>query len=85
MTASTATPPKENVLTISLVRGPTYPDPFADEGIQSFTYSLLPHGGTWWAEEVQSEADCLAGALRVRPCAWVQKLSGALYPGPEYL
>jgi len=27
---------KENVLTISLVRGPTYPDPFADEGIQSF-------------------------------------------------
>jgi alpha-mannosidase len=60
---------KDGVLTVSLVRGPTYPDPFADEGVQSFTYSLLPHGGAWWAEEVQAEADCLAGALRVRPCA----------------
>lgn len=30
-------------LGISLLRSPIYPDPLADEGVQTFTYSLLPH------------------------------------------
>lgn len=58
---------KGNVLTISLVRGPTYPDPFADEGVQEFTYSLLPHDGRWWDAEVQGEAEDLNGALLATP------------------
>ena len=37
----------DNVLTLSLVRGPLYPDPFADEGEHRFTYSLFPHPGDW--------------------------------------
>jgi len=34
-----------NVLGLSLVRAPTYPDPTADRGEHRFTYSLLPHPG----------------------------------------
>ncbi len=36
---------KGSVLSMSLLRAPTYPDPFADKGEQAFTYSLLPHEG----------------------------------------
>jgi len=38
---------KGNVLRLSLLRSPEYPDPHADEGDHDFTYSLYPHGGTW--------------------------------------
>ena len=38
---------KDNVLRLSLLRGPTYPDPNADQGHHEFTYSLYPHAGTW--------------------------------------
>ena len=30
---------------LSLLRSPTYPDPDADQGRHTFTYSLLPHAG----------------------------------------
>jgi alpha-mannosidase len=36
-----------NVLRLSLLRSPTYPDPDADQGMQRFAYSLYPHAGTW--------------------------------------
>ncbi len=38
---------KGNVLRLSLLRSPEWPDPHADEGEHDFTYSLYPHGGTW--------------------------------------
>lgn len=38
---------QENVLRLSLLRSPTWPDPETDQGIHEFTYSLYPHGGTW--------------------------------------
>jgi alpha-mannosidase len=38
---------KGNVLRLSLLRSPTWPDPHADEGHHEFTYSLYPHAGTW--------------------------------------
>ena len=38
---------KGNVLRLSLLRSPDWPDPHADEGHHEFTYSLYPHGGTW--------------------------------------
>jgi alpha-mannosidase len=38
---------KDNVLRLSLLRGPEYPDPNADQGHHEFTYSLYPHAGTW--------------------------------------
>jgi alpha-mannosidase len=38
---------KGNVLRLSLLRSPEWPDPHADEGKHEFTYSLYPHGGSW--------------------------------------
>jgi len=40
---------KGNVLRLSLLRSPEWPDPHADEGHHEFTYSLYPHGGGWKA------------------------------------
>ncbi|MGA7850978.1 MAG: alpha-mannosidase [Terriglobales bacterium] len=36
-----------NVLRLSLLRSPEWPDPHADEGHHEFTYSLYPHRGNW--------------------------------------
>jgi alpha-mannosidase len=38
---------KGNVLRLSLLRSPEWPDPHADEGHHEFTYSLYPHSGGW--------------------------------------
>ena len=38
---------KGNVLRLSLLRSPEYPDPHADEGHHEFTYSVYPHAGGW--------------------------------------
>jgi alpha-mannosidase len=38
---------KANVLRLSLLRSPEWPDPHADEGHHEFTYSLYPHAGSW--------------------------------------
>jgi alpha-mannosidase len=36
-----------NVLRLTLLRSPTWPDPEADQGHQHFHYALYPHAGTW--------------------------------------
>jgi alpha-mannosidase len=36
-----------NVLRLSLLRSPTWPDPDADRGPQHFEYALYPHAGRW--------------------------------------
>ena len=38
---------KDNVLRISLLRSPAWPDPDADRGHNHFTYALYPHAGDW--------------------------------------
>jgi len=38
---------KDNVLRLSLLRSPTWPDPEADRGHHQFSYSLYPHAGDW--------------------------------------
>ena len=38
---------KANVLRLSLLRSPVWPDPTADQGFHRFTYSLYPHAGSW--------------------------------------
>jgi len=38
---------KGNVLRLSLLRSPEWPDPHADEGAHEFIYSLYPHAGDW--------------------------------------
>lgn len=38
---------KDNVMRITLLRAPVYPDPVADKGYHEFVYSLYPHQGDW--------------------------------------
>jgi alpha-mannosidase len=38
---------KDNVLRMSLLRSPTWPDPDADRGRHHFSYALYPHAGDW--------------------------------------
>jgi alpha-mannosidase len=55
-----------NVLGMSLVRAPVYPDPLADEGEQSFAYALYPHAGDWHEGGVREEAEDLNQPLLTR-------------------
>jgi alpha-mannosidase len=56
---------RDNVLGISLLRAPLYPDPLADQGEHRFTYSLFPHPGDWTEAGVASEAHRLNSPLIV--------------------
>jgi alpha-mannosidase len=57
---------RANVLGMSLVRSPIYPDPLADEGLQSFAYALYPHAGDWHEGGVREEAEDLNQPLLTR-------------------
>jgi alpha-mannosidase len=69
-----------NMLTLSLLRGPLYPDPLADEGEHAFTYSLFPHPGDWTEGGVVDEAFALNSPLIVVPAA-----SGPSETGMDHL
>jgi alpha-mannosidase len=47
---------RDNVLGLSLLKSPMYPDPLADEGKHRFTYCLFPHPGDWTEAGVVEEA-----------------------------
>jgi alpha-mannosidase len=55
-----------NVLGISLLRGPIYPDPYADEGEHEFVYAVYPHAGDWRNGTVR-EAEEMHAPLRIVP------------------
>jgi alpha-mannosidase len=57
---------KDNLLRITLHRSPTEPDATADQGWHEFTYSLLPHSGTWRDSDVIQEAYNLNDPLMAR-------------------
>ena len=46
----------DNCMRLTLLRGPQYPDPTADLGHHSFTYSLYPHRGDWRQAETPRRA-----------------------------
>ena len=54
-----------DVLRLSLLRGPGYPDPEADRGSHRFAYALLPHQGDLL--EVVREAECFNLPLTLVP------------------
>lgn len=64
----------DNVVRLTLLRGPTSPDPTADLGHHHFVYSLLPHAGGW-DENTVGQAYALNDPLiawptgRARPAA----------------
>jgi alpha-mannosidase len=57
---------RDNVLGMSLLRSPIYPDPLTDEGQQRFTYALYPHAGEWHDGGVREEAEDLNQPLLAR-------------------
>jgi len=60
---------RDNVLGMSLLRSPMYPDPLADEGDHRFVYGLFPHPGDWTEARVVEEAFALNSPLFVAPGA----------------
>jgi alpha-mannosidase len=47
---------KDNAIHLSVIRGPWGPDPRADEGEHTFSYSIYPHHGDWREGKVQFHA-----------------------------
>lgn len=47
---------KGNVMRLTLIKSPIYPDPLADKGEHRFTYSLMPHPGSWREAETVRRA-----------------------------
>ena len=66
---------KGNVLRLSLLRSPEWPDPHADEGEHEFTYSMYPHAGTW--RDAETVRRGLELNYRLLPMV-VEKHEGAL-------
>ncbi|HET9783297.1 MAG TPA: alpha-mannosidase [Candidatus Dormibacteraeota bacterium] len=54
----------DSVMRLSLLRGPTHPDPTADLGSHTFTYALMPHPGDWRPAGVIEAAELLNAPLR---------------------
>lgn len=70
---------RANVLGLSLLRSPVFPDPRADQGWHEFTYSLMPHDGDWRAAGVAQQAEALNRPLLVRS-AGAASLAGEWRP-----
>ncbi|MBS3820609.1 MAG: alpha-mannosidase, partial [Phycisphaerae bacterium] len=47
---------EEKRMQLTLLKGPTYPDPDSDREMHHFTYALLPHTGDWRAGGTHDEA-----------------------------
>jgi alpha-mannosidase len=58
-----------NVMRLSLLRAPGYPDPRADRGTHRFGYALLPHPGDLREAGVVEEAEWFNLPLTLRPGA----------------
>lgn len=50
---------KDNVLSLTLLKGAIHPDPEADIGVHHFTYSLFPFKGEGRKRDLEKEATCL--------------------------
>lgn len=56
-----------SVLKLTLLKCATYPNPHADKGLHTFTYSLLPHAGDYRKGETVREAYSLNQPFICRP------------------
>ena len=57
----------KNVFRLTLLRSSHDPDPNPDEGLQTFTYALLPHAGDWRAARSEQAGLTLNVPLRAVP------------------
>ncbi len=70
---------RDNVLRLTLLRSPTEPDPAADQGEHTLTYSLYPHLGDW-----RSGGTVAAAYGLNRPPAVLSIDQHAVAEGPEH-
>jgi alpha-mannosidase len=73
---------RDDVLRLSLLRGPTAPDPECDQGRHRFTYALLPHAGDPFSGGVLEAAAALNTPLTVVP---VPSGAGPLPPSQSFV
>ncbi len=57
----------DGVLSLSLLRSTSYPDPEADKGLSTFTYAMVPHAGTWKEARIQRMAAELNEPMEAMP------------------
>ncbi len=70
---------EDSRMRLTLMRAPTCPDPIGDHGVNTFTYSLYPHAGTWQtADTVRS-----ALLLNVPPVADVIAAQDGTLPAAQ--
>ncbi|HEX7005349.1 MAG TPA: alpha-mannosidase [Trueperaceae bacterium] len=74
---------KDNVMRLTLIKSPVRPDPLADKGLHRFTYSLLPHRGTWREGGVIPQGyDLNVPLLAVQPAASAPTVGDGRDPEP---
>lgn len=56
---------KDNVVRLTLLKSATHPDTEQDQGEHEFTYSLLPHEGSWVDADTERRAYFLNNPLKV--------------------
>ncbi|RLE04046.1 MAG: hypothetical protein DRJ11_02255 [Candidatus Aminicenantes bacterium] len=64
---------EKNVMRLTLLRSPTWPDPLADRGKHEFAYALYPHQGDWRQADTVLRAYEFNVPLRA---IWLEKSSG---------
>jgi alpha-mannosidase len=71
-----------DVLGLSLLRSPHFPDARADRGEHAFVYALMPHDGDWRADGIDAEAEALREPLRLFALRRAQRgtLRGSIAP-----
>lgn len=57
---------KDNLLRLTLLKAPNYPDPKADAGLHQFTYSLYAHDGVFYQSNLLRYAEDLTNPLLCR-------------------
>ena len=57
----------DGIMQLSLLRSPTYPNPEADQGEHTFTYSLYPHSGTLAESDTAKQAYALNQPMAALP------------------
>jgi alpha-mannosidase len=66
---------KENVMRLTLLKSAIHPDPQADQGQHSFTYSLYPHSGDWRQGKTVEKAWDLNDPIAAVEGKWTKEAS----------
>lgn len=72
---------RHNLIGVSLLRGPIYPDPVCDQGTHHFSLRLYPHAGQWHDASTLEQAERLTRPLLPASPEMTAGLEGVLQLG----